>query len=186
MTAEELAVLFHDTYERLSTDFGYTTRQDTRKFNPDSPNGRLMIATCKEVLEVFATENTRLRQMVSDLQSGMYVNCVYCGYRYGPVGETPVAMADVLKAHIETCPKHPMSKIKRERDALLDLGKRAWRLSTMAAASQRRNRRAFLADLLDRVEVFQDRCKELRGLGLDVTNAGKGTMPMERRDKDFI
>lgn len=186
MTAEELAVLFHNTYERLSTDFGYTTRQDTRKFNPDSPNGRLMIATCKEVLEVFAAENARLRQMVSDLQSGMYVNCVYCGHRYGPAGETPVAMADVLKAHIEVCPRHPMSKIKHERDVLLDLGKRAWRLSTIAAASQRHNCRDFLTDLLDRVEAFQDRCVELRGLGLDVTNGGKGTMPMERRDKDSI
>ena len=29
-------------------------------------------------------ENKRLEQWVNDLQSGMYINCVYCGHRYGP------------------------------------------------------------------------------------------------------
>ncbi len=61
-------------------------------------------------------------QWVADLQSGMYVNCVYCGHRYGPRETTPVSMADALKAHIEECPRHPMSALKRqlaERDAAL-------------------------------------------------------------------
>jgi hypothetical protein len=49
---------------------------------------------------------------VNDLQSGMYINCVYCGYRYGPNSEIPATMADVLKEHIEQCPKHPMSALK--------------------------------------------------------------------------
>lgn len=53
-------------------------------------------------------------QWVRDLQSGMFVNCVYCGHRYGPDPGTPVSMADVLKAHVEECPKHPMSALKRE------------------------------------------------------------------------
>ena len=57
-------------------------------------------------------ENARLRVWVSDLLSGMYVNCVYCGHRYGPAKDTPVAMADVLKAHIEVCPEHPLSIIR--------------------------------------------------------------------------
>jgi len=61
-------------------------------------------------------ECSELAIWVNDLQSGMYINCVYCGHRYGPDPGTPVAMADVLKAHIEACPKHPMSVIKRERD----------------------------------------------------------------------
>ena len=54
-------------------------------------------------------EIKRLRQWVADLQSGMYVNCVYCGHRYGPDPGTPVAMADVLRDHIARCPKHPLS-----------------------------------------------------------------------------
>ena len=60
----------------------------------------------------------RLSQWVNDLQSGMYVNCVYCGHRYGPREDTPVAMADVLRDHIEQCPKHPLSAAKAELEQL--------------------------------------------------------------------
>lgn len=60
----------------------------------------------------------KLRQWVDDLQSGMYINCVYCGHRYGPQDEVPASMADVLKEHIEVCPKHPMSKLKKELEQL--------------------------------------------------------------------
>jgi hypothetical protein len=51
----------------------------------------------------------RLEAWVGDLQSGMYVNCVYCGHRYGPGETTPVSMADALKAHVAACPAHPMA-----------------------------------------------------------------------------
>ena len=61
-----------------------------------------------------ADEIEDLQQWVSDCQSGMYINCVYCGHRYGPREETPVAMADVLKEHCEQCPKHPLSAAKAE------------------------------------------------------------------------
>jgi DNA-directed RNA polymerase subunit RPC12/RpoP len=59
-----------------------------------------------------------MQQWVNDLQSGMYINCVYCGHRYGPQDKTPASMADILKQHIEKCPKYPMSKLKLENDAL--------------------------------------------------------------------
>ena len=54
-------------------------------------------------------ENRRLVDWVVDLQSGLYVNCVYCGHRYGPGETTPTSMADVLKEHIGTCTEHPLS-----------------------------------------------------------------------------
>jgi hypothetical protein len=54
--------------------------------------------------------NDKMMQWVNDLQSGMYINCVYCGHRYGPKKDTPAVMADVLKAHIRECPAHPLSK----------------------------------------------------------------------------
>jgi hypothetical protein len=41
-----LAVKFHETYERLAPQFGYETRPDTKVFDPDSKNGRLMVAVC--------------------------------------------------------------------------------------------------------------------------------------------
>lgn len=67
----------------------------------------------------------RLEQWVNDLQSGMYVNCVYCGHRYGPSKDVPAAMADVLKQHIEQCPEHPMSAIKAENVRLLEITRKA-------------------------------------------------------------
>jgi hypothetical protein len=81
-------------------------------------------------------ENLRLSEWVNDLQSGMFINCVYCGHNYGPSDEVPASivvppdtvtakglatgpdvnidwtMADVLKAHIEKCPKHPLSQAR--------------------------------------------------------------------------
>ena len=54
---------------------------------------------------------TTFQQWVADCQSGMYVNCVYCGHRYGPQDTTPVSMAEMLKTHIAACPRHPMAKL---------------------------------------------------------------------------
>jgi hypothetical protein len=45
-TALSLAIRFHDTYERLAPSFGYETRTDTKVFDPESKNGRLMVAVC--------------------------------------------------------------------------------------------------------------------------------------------
>ena len=45
MSAREL----HDAYERLAPQFGYETRADTKVFDPESPNGRLMQAAIDEV-----------------------------------------------------------------------------------------------------------------------------------------
>jgi hypothetical protein len=65
-------------------------------------------------------ERDRLKAWVTDLQGGMYVNCVYCGHRYGPGETTPVSMADALKEHVQQCPQHPMSALKAERNRLRD------------------------------------------------------------------
>ena len=68
-------------------------------------------------------------QWKDDLQSGMYINCVYCGYRYGPKDEVPATlvedkvtrnMADALKSHIERCTEHPLYKLKQVNNKLLE------------------------------------------------------------------
>ncbi len=59
-----LAVLFHITYEKLAPQSGYETRGDTRVFDPDSPNGQLMIATCAEIQKAIRLEDWR--QVVKD------------------------------------------------------------------------------------------------------------------------
>ena len=73
-----------------------------------------ILAPLYTYVEQIEAELARQKQWVKDLQSGMYVNCVYCGHRYGPADKVPVSMADVLKQHIEQCPEHPMSKLKAE------------------------------------------------------------------------
>lgn len=55
-SAVRLAKVFHETYERRATEFGYETREDTKQFNEDSPHGRLMIAVCEDVLDWLDSE----------------------------------------------------------------------------------------------------------------------------------
>jgi hypothetical protein len=49
--SEKLALEFHDLYEALAPTYGYETRKETRRFDPYTPNGRLMIAVCRALLE---------------------------------------------------------------------------------------------------------------------------------------
>jgi len=63
-----LAKQFHDTYEKLAPLFGYETRADTKAFDPNSPNGKLMTAVCKEV----AGKRSRCRSLLfSDLTDSL-------------------------------------------------------------------------------------------------------------------
>ena len=71
-----------------------------------------------EMLQPYFDDIDRLQNWIKDLQAGMYINCVYCGHRYGPDTEVPASMADVLKDHVEHCPKHPMSALKKENNNL--------------------------------------------------------------------
>jgi len=73
----------------------------------------LTIKAKDATITTLKAENKRLIKWVNDLQSGMYINCVYCGHRYGPDDKVPCTMADALKKHIEKCPKHPMSALKQ-------------------------------------------------------------------------
>ena len=57
--ALEMAILFHHAYERLAPDVGYDTKVETRVFNPDSPNGKLMVLTCREILHNYTRTPTR-------------------------------------------------------------------------------------------------------------------------------
>ncbi len=63
-----------------------------------------------EQADRYEAENTALRQWVSDLLAGTFVNCVYCGHRYGPDDETPVSRSDLLTRHVAACPDHPLAK----------------------------------------------------------------------------
>jgi DNA-directed RNA polymerase subunit RPC12/RpoP len=68
-----------------------------------------------------SAENERLKRWIDDLQSGMYINCVYCGHRYGPKDKVPTSMADALKLHIAQCEHHPMHQLLKTLKAGRDL-----------------------------------------------------------------
>jgi len=57
----ELAEKFHETYERLAPEYGYETRPETKQFDPESPNGKLMIAVCGELLDTMDWVSVRER-----------------------------------------------------------------------------------------------------------------------------
>lgn len=74
----------------------------------------------------------RLREWITDLQAGTYVTCVYCGHRYGPDDEIPTSMAEVLKQHVEQCPEHPMSALKRDLEGAKRALREAYEVSLTA------------------------------------------------------
>jgi hypothetical protein len=59
---EEIAKLFHETYERLAPQYGYETRADTKEFDKDSPNGKLMIAVIAELIPHLNSRNLLERE----------------------------------------------------------------------------------------------------------------------------
>jgi hypothetical protein len=61
--ASSLARKFHDAYERLAPQFGYETRPDTKVYDPDTPNGRLMAAVCVEVMAEFMEQLRAIAEM---------------------------------------------------------------------------------------------------------------------------
>jgi len=62
-SASSLARRFHDTYERLAPQFGYETRPDTKVYDPETPNGRLMAAVCAEVMADFTEQLREIAEM---------------------------------------------------------------------------------------------------------------------------
>lgn len=55
---ERVAREFHETYERLAADYGYLTREDTKEFDPNSPNGQLMMAVIRILFDRAVLEAT--------------------------------------------------------------------------------------------------------------------------------
>ncbi len=58
MTAEQMAQLFHETYEDLAPLYGYKTRKATRKPWDELPsnNKRLMVGTCEVIIHILDRE----------------------------------------------------------------------------------------------------------------------------------
>jgi len=95
MMSIELAKLFHTTYERLAPNFGYETRADTKEFDANSPNGKLMVAVCVEIEAAIREDERKCSEPVAwkCTVDGVHwafsekKKCRYCL----PVYESPVA-----------------------------------------------------------------------------------------------
>ena len=53
---------FHDTYEKLASEYTYETREDTKVFDINSNNGKLMYATVNEIVSSILKENKQLKE----------------------------------------------------------------------------------------------------------------------------
>ena len=57
----EITKKFHDTYEKLASEYTYETREDTKVFDINSNNGKLMYATVNEIVSPILKENKQLK-----------------------------------------------------------------------------------------------------------------------------
>lgn len=72
--AEELARMFHETYERLAPSFGYKTREASAKPWAEVPenNRQLMTAVCATILDhIFSRTNSTDGPQILDLHPGL-------------------------------------------------------------------------------------------------------------------
>ena len=94
----ELAILFHQTYERLSPSKP-ATRTRKRVFDPESRNGKLMVAVCTEILPHITADRIEV------LEEALAKN----------VELTVQDSATILRAQAAAVPREPT-------DAMLDAG----------------------------------------------------------------
>lgn len=65
---EKLARQFHTLYESMAPGFGYETRTETREFDPESNNGKLMIAVCSVIQGMHAARITQAHGELSSIR----------------------------------------------------------------------------------------------------------------------
>ena len=61
----EITKKFHDTYEKLAIEYTYETREDTKVFDINSNNGKLMYATVNEIVSPILEENQELKSQLA-------------------------------------------------------------------------------------------------------------------------
>lgn len=63
----EITKKFHDTYEKLASEYTYETREDTKVFDINSNNGKLMYATVNEIVSPILKENKKQKEVIDKL-----------------------------------------------------------------------------------------------------------------------
>ena len=65
----EITNKFHDTYEKLASEYTYETREDTKVFDINSNNGKLMYATVNEIVSPILKENKELKKQLEEYKA---------------------------------------------------------------------------------------------------------------------
>ena len=81
----EITKKFHDTYEKLASEYTYETRKETRVFDINSSNGKLMYATVNEIISPILEENKQLKDNWNELKE--YINKMHEYFLYTDVNE---------------------------------------------------------------------------------------------------
>lgn len=69
------AKMMHEIYESLAPEFGYETRDDTKDFDPDSPNGKLMIEVVHRFTEAeFGRLTAELDALRREVEAGKQID----------------------------------------------------------------------------------------------------------------
>ena len=105
---------------RLLTEQRDAAEARVRALAQEIDEWKLLTESAEYKVGVAKARVKEMEQWVSDLQSGLYINCVYCGFRYGPGESTPATLPEAgetlagaaLREHIAQCPDHPMSKLQ--------------------------------------------------------------------------
>lgn len=63
----EITKNFHNTYEKLASEYAYKTREDTKVFDINSNNGKLMYATVNEIVSPILKENQELKKQLEEI-----------------------------------------------------------------------------------------------------------------------
>lgn len=85
----EITKKFHDTYEKLASEYTYETREDTKAFDINSNNGKLMYATVNEIVSPILKENKKQKEVIDKLElenkvlKEQMVAMVKSNYTYG-------------------------------------------------------------------------------------------------------
>ena len=68
----EITKKFHDTYEKLASEYTYETRKETRVFDINSNNGKLMYATVNKIISPILEENQELKKQLEEADRKLF------------------------------------------------------------------------------------------------------------------
>ena len=77
----EITKKFHDMYEKLASEYTYETREDTKVFDINSNNGKLMYATVNKIVSPILKENEQLKDNWNKLKEIIKKEQDYYMYR---------------------------------------------------------------------------------------------------------